>query len=371
MPRRILMIALAILAASLVLEAQSLPTQLSSEGFRKLIADLSEPGGSFQYENFVSNEDDYAKVLPGLKKTVKAGGIYIGVGPEQNFTYITTFRPAMAFVIDIRRQNMLEHLFYKALFETSSDRSDFVSRLFARTRPPGLDAKTNVTTLFKAFEAAKPDQKLFDTTLAAALERLDRVHGFQLSDEDKAAIRKVYTAFFQGGPQMDYRFNSYTAPTASATYTQLMSASDADGGMWSYLVSEENFRLIQDYQRKNLIVPLVGDFGGPKTIRAIGQYAKDHKATVNAFYTSNVDEYLFRDTAKDRFFASVATLPMDPSSAIIRFVGGPGGLSPLDTIKIAPGMRWASLACSMPQLVEAYTAGKLSSRVEANRLCRQ
>jgi hypothetical protein len=369
MHRRVAIAIVLVLGLSIYLEAQTLPAQLSSEAFRKLILDFSEPDGYFQYENFVSNEDDYAKVLPALKKSVKPGGIFVGVGPEQNFSYITTFRPAMAFVVDIRRQNMIEHLFYKALFEMSANRADFVSRLFARTRPSGLDTGTDVTVLFKAFEAAKPDQKLYDNTLAAIYNHLAKTHGFQLSTADKEGVAKIYTAFFQGGPQMDYRFNSYSAPTPSATYTQLMAATDADGKMWSYLVTEENFQLIQDYQKKNLIVPLVGDFAGPKTIRAIGQYAREHKTTVNVFYTSNVDEYLFRDTAKDRFFASVATLPMDASSALIRFVGGPGGLSPLDTVRIAPGKRWAALWCSMPELVGAFKEGRLSARIDANRLC--
>lgn len=140
--------------------------------------------------------------------------------------------------------------------------------------------------------------------------------------------------------------------------------------MWSFLSSDENFRLIQDYERKNLIVPLVGDFAGPKTIRAIGQYAKDRGAIVSVFYTSNVDEYLFRDTGKDRFFASVATLPADTSSAMIRALGGPGGVGTgPDAVQLAPGKRWAAVKCSLPELVKAFNEGSLQTRVAANRLC--
>src|SRR5262245_64927669 len=86
--------------------SENLPRQLSDRDFWKLIADMSEPDGYFQYENFVSNEDDYSTVLPVLSRTVKPSGIYLGVGPEQNFTYIATFRPGIAFVVDIRRQNL-------------------------------------------------------------------------------------------------------------------------------------------------------------------------------------------------------------------------------------------------------------------------
>ena len=65
------------------------------------------------------------------------GGVYIGVGPEQNFTYIARLRPSTAFIIDIRRENRSLHLLYKALFEISRDRADFVSRLFSPARPAG------------------------------------------------------------------------------------------------------------------------------------------------------------------------------------------------------------------------------------------
>ena len=64
--------------------------------------------------------------------------MYLGVGPEQNFTYITAVRPRMAFILDIRRGNLQEHLLYKALFELSADRAEFLSRLFSRPRAAGL-----------------------------------------------------------------------------------------------------------------------------------------------------------------------------------------------------------------------------------------
>src|SRR5262245_36306578 len=100
--------------------ADTLPGQYSDAEFWKLINDLSEPGGAFQFENFVSNEASYQNILPELTKRVKPGGVYLGVAPEQNFTYIAALQSKVGFVIDIRRQNMIEMLMYKALFEMSS-----------------------------------------------------------------------------------------------------------------------------------------------------------------------------------------------------------------------------------------------------------
>jgi hypothetical protein len=92
----------------------------------------------------------------------------------------------------------------------------------------------------------------------------------------------------------------------------------------SFLESEENFRFIRNMEQKNLIVPIVGDFGGPKAIRAVGQYLKDHETIVEAFYVSNVEQYLFQNSptavngGSQNFYNSVATLPLDSASTFIR-----------------------------------------------------
>ncbi|HUK32675.1 MAG TPA: hypothetical protein VLV86_02125, partial [Vicinamibacterales bacterium] len=106
---------------------------LSDQEFRTLITGLSEPGGTFVTDNILSNEIAMQDVLPELERTHR--GAYIGVGPEQNLTYITALKPSIAFVVDLQRGNLLLHLMYKALVEMSTDRADFLSRLFARPRP--------------------------------------------------------------------------------------------------------------------------------------------------------------------------------------------------------------------------------------------
>jgi len=121
--------------------ADNLPKQLSDRAFWKLVTDFSEPDGFFRSDNFISNETTFQEVIPALAKRVSPNGVYLGVGPDQNFTYITALRPRMAFIIDIRRQNMLEHLMYKAIIEMSEDRADFMSRLFSRQRPDGTIAR--------------------------------------------------------------------------------------------------------------------------------------------------------------------------------------------------------------------------------------
>ena len=180
-------------------QAPALPAELSDLDFWQLIVDISEPDGHFEDENFVSNEIGYHRVMQRLQDAVPPGGVYVGVGPEQNFSYIAALRPKMAFVVDIRRQNMIEHLMYKALFELSEDRADFLSRLFSRPRPASVDRHSSVADLFQAFATAHADRELFDVTLTRMLDVLVRQHRYGLTAGDQAALRKVFTAFFESG----------------------------------------------------------------------------------------------------------------------------------------------------------------------------
>src|SRR5437660_4017191 len=152
--------------------ADTLPSRLSDREFWQMIVDFSEPDGYFRSDNFVSNETGYQSVIPMLHRRLQPGGVYLGVGPEQNFTYIAALQPKMAFVVDIRRQNMIEHLIYKAIFETSSSRVDFLSRLFSRKAPENLNEKSTAKQLFQAFRSVPPDADLYRENLRAVKDRL-------------------------------------------------------------------------------------------------------------------------------------------------------------------------------------------------------
>ena len=119
------LIGLVLVAAPAFRAVDTLPRTLTNDAFRQMISDFSEDGGYFRFE-YMSNEREFQYVIPRLKETTKPGGAYLGVGPEQNFTYIAAAQPKMAFVFDIRRQNLLEQLIYKAIFEMSANRADFI-----------------------------------------------------------------------------------------------------------------------------------------------------------------------------------------------------------------------------------------------------
>ena len=271
---------------SLARPAETLPAQLSDSEYWKMISDFSEPSGYFQYDIVTSNEVSYQHVMPELMKTPRSGGAYLGVGPEQNFTYIAALRPKIAFIFDIRRDMMLEHLMYKSIFEMSPTRAQFVANLFSRKAPAQLAPESSVDAMFRAFARVPADPAVTEANLKQILDRLKTVHHFPLSAEDERGIRAIYRTFAREGVM------SFSSSFRSPGYATLMTLTDGAGKNWSYLAAKESYDRIRAMHQQNLIVPVVGDFAGQKAIRAVGQYLRAHGTTVHAFYISNVEDYI-------------------------------------------------------------------------------
>ena len=328
--------------------ADTLPSQLDDVSFWKLIAELSEPNGEFQSENLLSNETDFPGVMSTLKSTVPSAGVYLGVGPEQNFNYVAAIRPRMGIIIDIRRQNMLEQFLYKALFELSPDRSAFISRLFSRRSVPEyeLTSASSAAELFDAIQDAAPDQEAFVRNLRDVRKLLVETHRFPLTRDDLSSIENLYAVFRDFGPAINYnsRGGGFGGRAFMPSYQELMTETDRNGREWSYLASEKSYKAVRDLETRNLIVPITGDFGGPSAIRSVGKFLKEHGAVVSAFYTSNVEGYLFRGGDRQgnpngglaRFYGNVAALPLNRSSTFIRWIPNGGGRSFGSSIALMP-----------------------------------
>ena len=281
------------------------PDALDDRAFWALSESLSEPAGSFPLsDNLVSNEPRLAENARWIRRR---GGVYIGVGPEQNFTYIARLRPSTAFIVDIRRENRSLHLLYKALFEISQNRADFVSRLFSRARPSGH--MSNARDLFAKFAAQPPSEELRLRTLALIRERLVGAHGFPLPQSDLDWIGQALRSFYTNGPDIHFWSAGPSPPDAvRPSYRQLMTALDLSGQERSFLSEDGAFAFVKDLHARNKIVPVIGDFGGPAAIRAIGRTVREHGDAVQAFYASNVAVYL-TNRQMAAFCASLATLP--------------------------------------------------------------
>jgi hypothetical protein len=347
--RQLLAGALLVLAAAgLAPPARTVvPDSLTDEQFWKLSAELSEPGGTFRSENLLSNERGMQQVIPDLTKAVSLGRVYLGVGPEQNFTYIAAVRPSMAFIVDIRRGNLQLHLMYKALFELAADRTEFVSRLFSRKRPPDVPATASAEDLFNAFAASDGNDDIFTANLAAIREQLSKTHKFSLQEEDWLGLQWIYQSFYASGPSIQYSAN-FGRNGGFATYAELMTATDAAGVPRSYLASPESFTFIKTLHARNLIVPVVGDFAGAKALRAVGSYLKEREGTVGVFYLSNVEQYLEREGRWPLFCENVATLPLDDTSTFIRSVRDGNYLRPMELTSVTGKMLAETKSCPKP-----------------------
>lgn len=316
--------ALGLAASTPALHARraDLPTRLSDQDFWALSQELSEPGGQFQSDNLLSNETGFQVVIPELTERLGTGGVYLGVGPEQNFTYIAALKPRVAFILDIRRGNRDLHLMYKALFEMAADRAEFLSLLFARPKPADLPKDIGPAALFEAFEAVAPVEADYQRTLGRIKDLLVKTHRLPLTDEELQGIDYVYNNFYRFGPGIGYTSSRSGRGGVGATYTTLMRATDKAGVARSYLANEEHFNVMKTLEASNLLVPVVGNFSGPRALRAIGAWLRERNATVSAYYLSNVEDYLSRDGSWPVFCQNATALPQTDKSTFIRSGGG-------------------------------------------------
>jgi len=364
---------------------EALPQRLDDRTFWTLVTEFSEPNGFFRSDNLVSNEMQYQYVIPVLQQTLQPASAYVGVGPDQNFTYIAGLKPRIAFIVDIRRQNLLLHLMYKALIELSPTREEFLSRLFSRPAPPQAAANDSAEAMLAAFQTMEPDPVAFERNRAEIYAHLQHTHGFSLSRSDLGGIDYVFRAFYSAGPEIRYSFGRGSGWQPFPSYRDLMTANDGQGMQRSYLASEELYQSVRDIEQRNLIVPVVGDFAGPKALRSVARYLDLHHARVTAFYTSNVEQYLFHGDAWQRFYENVAALPLDTRSTFIRAffnnqgrpfrVQGPGdpstgaAVTP-PNLAPPPGPRSETLLNPISMLLAAYAEGHINSYYDVVELSR-
>jgi|KBSSwiStaDraftv2_1062776.scaffolds.fasta_scaffold47220_2 hypothetical protein len=287
--------------------------------FGLLVERLSEKAGYFGSDNLVSNELSYQHVLGKLARMNLSGGAYLGVGPDQNFTYIAQIKPRVAFMIDIRRDCLLQHLLFKSVFLMARNRIEFLSLLFGRPLPRDFKKWTNrsITDLTDYVDRTPADDKLIERTRAEIRRKL-ATFGVPLSERDIETLDEIYRAFYQSGLEVRYTIRDRPTGRFFPAYRELLLERDLDGKQRNYLAIEEDFQFLKGMQEKDLIIPVTGDLSGPKAIHAIGEYLREINERVSAFYDSNVEFYLVRNGSFDRFVDNLRALPIDERSVLIR-----------------------------------------------------
>jgi hypothetical protein len=300
----------------------------AGDSFATEVARLSEPGGTFDTDNLISNERSYLDVVPALVSRGVTGGAYVGVGPDQNFSYIARIRPSVAFIIDVRRDNLLLHLLFRALFADAHSRVEYLSMLTGRAPPPD-DGRWGGATLksivsYVDGKAASPD------AVRATGRRLDdaiAAFGVPLSRADFDTIDRFHRAFIEAGLGLQFHSFNRAPQPYYPTLRDLLLATDRSGREWNYLDTEDDFQFLRTLEGRGDVIPVVGDVAGPHAMRAIAAAIGDRGERLSAFYISNVENYLFRDGLFARYGDNLSRLPRSARTLVIRSIFSGGGES--------------------------------------------
>ncbi len=322
---------------------------------------LSESAGYFPSENVVSNETSYLHVLDAMRREGVQGGAYIGVGPDQNFSYIAAIRPEVAFMFDIRRDAMIEHQLFKAVFAMSRNRLEYLCVLLAKPTPANVVAweDSSIASLVDFIDRTPASVEVAKAT-QLEIERRARGFGIPLNDNDIAILALYRAAFIRHGLDVQYSSLNGNMMSNMPAWRDLLLEVDRAGNQLNYLAADSLFQVVKRMQAENRIIPVTGNAGGTVALRRVGDEIRSRNLVVSAMYMSNVEQYLFRDAIFDAFAANVKTLPRNEKSVMIRslFSGGGGrGWHPLGMM----GYNSTQILQSMDAFVTEHDAGRIRS----------
>jgi len=311
----------------------SAPTILMADADMGLLIErLSEKPGNFPSENYVTNEASLLHVAPALRSAKLKDRAYVGVGPEQNYTYLALLEPRVAYVVDIRRGNLLEHLMFRGCFEAGKTRAEFLTALLARREP----------------SQAAPDPALRAEGVARTNALVERLAIVRAPGDDKA-ITQIHEAFAKHGLAI-----SYTMLKSGRRYPTLgenFAARDPEGKPASFMATEETYGRVRRMVMENRVVPVVGDFGGKHALRAVAVDMTTRGLSLGVFYASNVEQYLFEQKTYGTFVESVRAMPRDDESLVVRVWFDAGKPHPAQQ----PGQRTTQLAIGANAFVARAT----------------
>jgi hypothetical protein len=348
---------LGIAAAALVVTGASRAGHVQTPpGFASRIAQLSEPGGFFDTDNLISNEKSYLHVIPALRESGLSGGVYLGVGPDQNFSYIAQLKPSMAIIVDIRRDNLLLHLLFKAIFQLADTRIGYLSLLFGHPIPGDLADWRNadVEKLLAHVDVAPPSGPSV-AALRARVSTVIRGFGVPLSPEDLSTIDRFHRTFINAGPALKFESTGRAPRPYYPSYKDLLLETDRAGHHWSFLASEEDYQFLRSLEQRDLVIPIVGNLAGPTALKAVGKLMTERGDQLSAFYTSNVEFYLFSDGTFPKFVDNLSRLPHTNRSLIIRSIFANG----FSNTRFAPGYGSASIVANVDDLLQGSSAGRI------------
>ena len=329
----------------------------AQESFSSRVAALSEPGGYFNTDNLISNERSFLHVVPELRalsRQASTGGAYLGVGPDQNFSYIAHLRPSIAIIVDIRRDNLLLHLLFKALFAEAPRRVDYLALLTGRPIPTSAGwAQADVARIVRDIEPAPPLSAGRIAELRARLTRTIEGFGVPITAAERATIDRFHRRFIADGLALRFNTTGRAPQFDYPEYRDLLLERDLHGVRQSFVATEESFQFVKSLQSRDLIVPIVGDLAGRTALAAVGRFLAASQRKVSVVYTSNVEFYLFREGSFAAFVENLSRLPRQPGSLVVRSVFPSGGTG----LVLRPGYNSVSMTQPIDTMLDGYRKG--------------
>jgi hypothetical protein len=285
--------------------------QLAADSsFAAVVKALSGPETGPRGDNFLTNEDSFARVAGDIGRRVPRDGVYLGVGPDQNFTYIAHARPSLSLIVDYRRRNTLLHLLHKALFALAGDRVAYLSRLTAR-RPGAIGAGADAGALVGAFAGRPLDRDWLAMTVAdvrAMLGPLGVVRDAEWPELETIQRRLA-------GPGLASRFLALPMYPALA---DLIRSADRGGTPAHFLARDDLYRAVRERQGAGRVVPLVGDWAGPDLGPRLGGWLSRRRLAVSLLYISDVEFFLLRAGRFAAYLANLEALPWAEGALLVR-----------------------------------------------------
>ena len=285
----------------------------------RLIQQLGDkPVGPASADNLMTNEDSIASVVDEIDSKVPAGQVYLGVGPDQNFTLMTHARPAAGFIIDYRRKNQLLHFLHQALLQISESRIEYLENFWARpfSGPRHHQMQLSAEGFMAGFDKVEIDQRKLREVQEKVRVEIGRWH--ELSPDELNEIARIQARLAGPGPEA-----RFLALKMYPTIRQMITGPSRSGKPGHWLADDESYATMRQLSLSGQIYPIAGDWaanaeGGETVFSKLAAHLRQESRQVGCYYISDVEFFVFRSGRFSDYLANLALLPWHPGAVVIR-----------------------------------------------------
>jgi hypothetical protein len=198
------------------------------------------------------------------------GGVFLGIGPDQNYLMAGWSRPEVLIPLDFDQAIIDLHFAYRVAF---------------------LHSETP-----EAFRAMWTQEK--EAQFKALLET-------EYKDKDSRQLKGILKAFARARPKVLLRFKR-------------VSKLHREKGIPTYLDNPEQYAYVRKLYQTGRVFPVRGDLTATTTMRDIGEACKKLGLEIKVLYLSNTQQYF---DYTDDFKQNILALPLAEDSVVLHTAG--------------------------------------------------